>query len=113
MRPPRKALGTSDGPVCAGISRGERQTMIGGPAFELTQVPRRFGLAPVRKHRRELRLGGVAIACAVSPEQELGPPTPHKGLPEWQERLPKELGALPNPVFRSVVTAREGIRFCR
>ena len=50
----------------------EGQTVIGGPALELTQVPRRFCLAPVRKDRRELRLGGVAITRAVSPEQELG-----------------------------------------
>jgi hypothetical protein len=76
--------------------------MISGPAFELTQVPRRSRLAPVRKHRRELRLGDVAIARAVSPEQELDPPTPRKCFPEWQERLPKELGALPKERDREV-----------
>src|SRR2546428_6869745 len=76
--------------------------MIGGPAFELTQVPRRFCLAPVRKHRGELRLGDVVIARAVSPEQELDPPTPRKGFPECQVRLPKGLGALPKERDREV-----------
>src|SRR5438477_8181917 len=76
--------------------------MISGPAFELPQVPRRFRLAPVGKHRRELRLGDVAIARAAPPEQELDPPTSRKRLPEWQERLPKELGALAKERDRGV-----------
>src|SRR5207245_1050745 len=77
-------------------------TVIGGPAFELTQVPGRLRLAPVRKHRRELHLGGVTIASAVSPEQERNSPTPREGLPEWQERLPKELRAFPKERDREV-----------
>src|SRR5882762_10314545 len=81
---------------------GEGQTMISGPAFELTQVPRRLRLAPVREDRRELLLGGLAIGSAVPPEQELDPPTPRKRFPEWQERLPKGLGALPKERDREV-----------
>src|SRR5207302_8359304 len=63
---------------------------------------RRFRLDPVRKHRRELRLGGVAIARAVPPEQELDPPTSRKRLAEWQERQAKELGTLPKERDRKV-----------
>src|SRR2546428_4515268 len=102
MRHQGRALGTRNDALCAETSTGEGQTMFGGPAFELTQVPRRFCLAPVRKHRCELRLGGVAIARAVPPEQELSAPTPRQGLPEWQERLPKELGARPKERDREV-----------
>src|SRR5438552_9938106 len=76
--------------------------MFGGPAFELTQVPRRFRLAPVRQDRGQLCRSGLAIARAVPPEQERTSPTPREGLPEWQERLPKELGAFPKERDRQV-----------
>src|SRR2546422_2420746 len=102
MRHQGRALGTRNDALCAETSTGEGQTMFGGPAFELTQVPRRFRLAPVGKHRRELGLGGVAIARAVPPEQELNSPTPRKRLPECQERFPKGLGTLPKERDREV-----------
>ena len=57
----KKGLGTSDGPVYADISMGERQTMIGRPTFELTQVPPSFGLAPVRHEFSERRRCGFAV----------------------------------------------------
>src|SRR5438093_5984106 len=79
----KKGLGTNDGPVCVGISTGKHQTMISGPAFKLTEVPRRFRLAPVRKDRGQLCLG-LAIAGAVPAEQELNSPTPREGFPEWE-----------------------------
>src|SRR5438105_1173614 len=110
--------------TCATSRRGRRlghldrkdEPETSRPAFELTQVPGSFRLAPVGKDRRELSLGGVAIAGRVSPDQELNSSAPRKSLPEWHCRLPKELGALAKdrnsgleiPFIRGALRLREG-----